>query len=113
LLERAVSLKAPKGTPMPSDADSAHLNSHHRATLDKIFEHPTSRNIEWHDVVSLMGAVATISEQHDGKWLVTLGSETQTLETPKHKDIDVQMVVDLRRMLGAAGYAPGTESSTD
>jgi hypothetical protein len=94
---------------MPSRPDFAHLNSHHRATLDKIFQHPASHNIEWHDVLSLIGAVGTVAENHDGKWVVTLGAETETLEGPKDKDIDTQAVVDLRRMLGAAGYGPETE----
>ena len=93
---------------MASEPDSPHLASHHRKALEEIFEHPTSHNIEWHDVVSLMGAVGTISERHDGKWVVTVGSQTEVLERPKDKDIDIQMVVDLRRMLSDAGYGPST-----
>lgn len=89
---------------MASESESVHLTSHHRKTLDKVFEHPTSHNIEWHDVVSLIGAVGTISERHDGKWEVSVGSQTEVFERPKHKDIDTQMVVDLRRMLDTAGY---------
>jgi hypothetical protein len=80
------------------------LKSHHRATLNEIFRHPTSHNIEWHDVVSLVGAVGTIKESHDGRWVVTLGSETETFDRPKDKDIDTQQVIDLRRMLESAGY---------
>jgi hypothetical protein len=94
---------------MPPEPTSAHLESHHRVTLEKIFQHPASHNIEWHDVVSLIGQVGSISERHDGKWVVTLGSETETFEKPKHKDIDTQMVVDLRRMLSSVGYGPETE----
>jgi hypothetical protein len=94
---------------MPSGPGSAHLDSHHRATLEKIFQHPAGHNIEWHDVVSLIAAVGTASESHDGKWVVTLGSETETLDVPKDKDIDTQVVVDLRRMLRSAGYGPEAE----
>ena len=36
--------------------------------------------------------------------ILTLGDETETFEPPKHKDIDAQQVVDLRRMLTNAGY---------
>ena len=89
---------------MPPESGSPHLDSHHRTTLEKILQHPASHNIEWHDVVSLVRAVGTASESHDGKWVVTLGSETETFDVPKDKDIDTQVVVDLRRMLGAAGY---------
>ena len=86
--------------------ESTHLNSHHRATLEKIFQHPASHNIEWHDVVSLFGEVGTISEGHDSRWTLTLGSEAMTVDAQKDKDIDTQLVVDLRRMLHDAGYGP-------
>jgi hypothetical protein len=48
--------------------------------------------------------VGTIKESHDGRWVVTLGSETETFDRPKDKDIDTQQVIDLRRMLESAGY---------
>lgn len=83
-----------------------HLDNRHRDTLRQIFEHPTSHNIEWHAVVSLLEAVGTVSVRHDGKVAVKLGPEQEFLEPPAGKDIDTQMVVDLRRMLSGAGYAP-------
>ena len=89
---------------MPLIPEPVSLNNHHRDTLLRIFQHPTSHNIEWRDVTSLLDVVGTIDEQHDGKYQVRLGNEVEFLEQPKHKDIDVQMVVDLRRMLTAAGY---------
>jgi hypothetical protein len=89
------------------------LNSHHRDTLQKILSHPASGNIEWRQVLSLLEAVGTVDEQHNGKVKVTLGPETEVLEPPRSKDIDVQMVVDLRRMLSSAGLgaagAPAVE----
>jgi hypothetical protein len=80
------------------------LNNHHRDTLRKIFGHPTSGNIEWRQVVSLLNAVGTVEEEHNGKLRVTLGPETEVFEPPRGKDIDVQTVVDLRRMLSEAGF---------
>jgi len=41
----------------------------------------------------------------DGKYLVRLGGEAEVLTPPKHKDIDIQQVLDVRRMLTGAGYA--------
>jgi hypothetical protein len=83
-----------------------HLTNHHRNTLVQIFQHPVSHNIEWRSVLSLLEAVATVTESHDGKYLVVLGTETETFEAPRDKDIDAQQVVDLRRMLANAGYGP-------
>ena len=41
------------------------LDGHHRATVAKIFNHPTSHNIQWHDVLSLLNKVATVTEDRD------------------------------------------------
>ena len=81
-----------------------HLNNHHRDTLLQIFQHPASHNIEWPAVLSLLDAVGSVEKHHDGKYTVTVGTETEVLTAPKHKDIDIQQVVDLRRMLTSAGY---------
>ncbi len=86
------------------EPEHAHLNNHHRDTLEKISRHPVSHNIEWLDVLSLLEVVGSVDESHDGKYVVTIGAETETFERPKHKDVDTQVVVDLRRMLQSAGY---------
>ncbi len=89
-----------------AEAEQSHLDGHHRATVEKIFQHPAGHNIEWHDVLSLLERVATVEREHDGRYRVTLGSETETLDAPRGHDIDTQMVVDLRRMLEGAGITP-------
>ena len=81
-----------------------HLNSRHRDTLLQIFQHPTSHNVEWPAVLSLLEAVGTVEQHHDGKYVVTLGTDREVVTPPKHKDIDVQQVLDIRRMLTSAGY---------
>ena len=87
-------------------AEGVELDGHHQATVDKIFHHPVSHNIQWHDVLSLLQSVAVVAEEHDGRYKVTLGSETETFDVPRHHDIDEQQVVDLRRMLKSAGITP-------
>lgn len=90
------------------------LNNHHRDTVRKIFSHPTSANVEWRQVASLLEAIGTVEEEHNGKIKVTLGPETETLQRPRDKDVDVQMVLDLRRMLTGAGFSPdGTPPIAD
>jgi hypothetical protein len=89
-----------------SPPEPEHLDNRHRNTLRQIFQHPVSHNIEWHAVVSLLEAVGSVSQHHDGKLAVTLGDETEFLDPPPHKDVDAQMVVDLRRMLAGVGYGP-------
>jgi hypothetical protein len=83
-----------------------HLNGHHRVTLEKIFRHPVGQNIEWHDVVSLLDNVGTVVEEPNGRYVVTIGSQTETFDAPRHRDLDSQRVLDLRRMLEGAGITP-------
>jgi len=87
-------------------AGSPELDAHHRATLAKIFNHPVGHNIQWHDVLSLLQSVAAVTEGPDSRYTVTLGSETETFDTPRHHDVSEQQVIDLRRMLRGAGITP-------
>jgi hypothetical protein len=87
-------------------ADGRVLDGHHRATLEKIFNHPVSHNVQWHDVVSLLERVAVVEAERDGRYKVTLGPETETFDPPRHHDLDEQQIIDLRRMLKGAGITP-------
>jgi hypothetical protein len=87
-------------------AEGIELDAHHRATVEKIFSHPVGHNIQWHDVLSLLQSVATVTGENDDRYTVTLGSETETFDAPRGHDIDEQQVVDLRRMLRGAGITP-------
>lgn len=86
---------------------SPDLTNHHRDTLEKIFSHPASGNVEWRQVLSLIEAIGTVEPQHNGKMKVTIGPETEVMTPPRDKDVDKQTIVDLRRMLDAAGFNLG------
>jgi len=57
-------------------------------------------------VLSLLEAVGTVTEEHNGNVKVTLGDETEVLRPPREKDVDKDLIVDLRRMLRHAGLEP-------
>lgn len=86
---------------------NVHLDAHDRDTVEKIFSHPAGGNLEWRHVLSLLEGIGTVAEEHNGKLRVTLGPETEVLHRPRGKDVDTQMIVDLRRMLAQAGFGPG------
>ncbi len=88
-----------------------HLNHHHRDTLRHLFTHPTSHNIQWHDVVALLEAIGSVEERHTDKVTVTVGGEVETLERPKHKDCSIELVVELRHLLDRAGFGPSAEGT--
>jgi hypothetical protein len=85
---------------------SSPLSHHHRETIDRIFSHPTSGNIEWRQVRSLLEAIGTVTEEHSGKIVVDVGADRKTWHVPRDKDIDEQMVRDLRAMLADAELVP-------
>jgi hypothetical protein len=92
---------------MSSSPESPHLDNRHRNTLRQIFQHPTSRNIEWRAIMSLLETLGTVDIRHDGKVAVTVGSETKVLDPPAgQKDADAETVVELRRLLSLEGYGP-------
>jgi hypothetical protein len=84
------------------------VDGRHRLTVEKIFSHPIGHNIQWHDVLSLLQSVGSVIEEPSGRYRVTLGSETETFDPPRHHDIDEQQVIDLRRMLKNAGITSTT-----
>jgi hypothetical protein len=82
------------------------LSNRHRVTIDQIFDRPSSGNVEWREVLSLLEAVGGVVEEPNGRYRVTLGGETEVFDRPHGKDVDVQVLVDLRRMLRNAGFEP-------
>ncbi len=89
-----------------SEVADGELDGRHRATVEKIFNHPLGHNIQWHDVLSLLQSLAAVTEESGDRYTVTLGAETETFDAPRGHDIDEQQVVDLRRMLRGAGITP-------
>ena len=85
---------------------NAEVDAHHRDTLMQLFTEPPNRNVEWRRVVSLLEAVGEVTTEKNGKLVVTVGQETSVFHPPHDKDVDVQTIVDLRRMLRNAGYEP-------
>src|ERR1700733_10818933 len=89
---------------MSSTSGPAHLSEHHRDTLLQIFQEPTGHNVEWHDVMTLLGAIGSIEQRHDDMFVFRIGADTEVLKCSVAKDIDGQQLVALRRMLAQAGY---------
>jgi hypothetical protein len=90
-----------------------HLSGRHRDTVAKIFG-PGNHNLEWREIVSLLETIGTVTQEHNGKLKVSLGPETEVFPSPRGKDADVQVVVDVRRMLKQAGFGPdGSQAVAD
>jgi hypothetical protein len=83
----------------------SHLNHHQRETVRKIYAHPVTRGLAWHDVESLLGAIGDVTTSHDDRYHVTAGDVTRVFVRPKSKELDVAEVMELRHFLEAVGVA--------
>ena len=90
-----------------------HVYGRHADTLAQIFRHPVSHNIEWKKVVALLEQVGTVIQEHDGRYKIHVGDETEVFNRPHGKDLTEQQVVDLRRMLNSIGVAPESGPKRD
>ena len=87
------------------------LSNRHRDTIEKIFDRPSSGNVEWREVLSLLETVGDVVEEPNGRYRVMLGGETEVVDRPHGKDVGVQLLVDLRRMLRKAGFEPAEDAT--
>jgi hypothetical protein len=53
------------------------LSNHHSSTLADLFDHQ-KHTIEWRKVESLLKAIGTVTEEHNGHLKVTVGPESET-----------------------------------
>jgi hypothetical protein len=83
------------------------LSGRHQDTLQHIFAHPLSHNVEWRAVVALLREVAAVEEREGGKIEATAGSQTVVLPRPKGgKALGPEELLDVRHFLETMGYSP-------
>jgi hypothetical protein len=87
------------------------LTAHHRDTLEKVFARPSSGNVEWRELLSLLDAAGRTTHEQNGKLKVVLGSESAVFESPRGKTVDVETLGHVRRLLSDAGFARPTRSA--
>ena len=86
-----------------------HLNGHHRKTLTSLFGHPASHNVEWHDVLSLLQHIGTVTERHNGNFDVAIGGHAIMIGQPKGHDLEGEQLRSLQHFLAAAGLSPDND----
>jgi hypothetical protein len=72
----------------------------HQSTYKAIFQHPIAHNLPWHDVRSMLEALAEVTEEHNGNLKFTRHGEVLIFHPPKHKDLsDTKEVMQIRHFL--------------
>jgi len=87
-------------------SESIKLDSHHRVTAEKIFRHPTSHNIQWHDVTSLLESLGECRETTHGSFEIKLDGMLHVFGGPLGRDLTDQQVGDARKVLRHVGITP-------
>src|SRR6185369_93681 len=83
------------------------LNSAQRQTYDAVCRHPTAHNLHWRDVKSLLGAVAELTEEPNGKLRATRAGRTLLVHPEHHKDsVTMDELVEIRRFLEESEAVP-------
>jgi hypothetical protein len=86
--------------------EDAKLDGHHRRTIERLFTHPVSHNVQWHDVLSVLGQVGSVDERHDGRYAVTVGDREVVFDAHRSHDLTEQQVLDVRKLLESVGLGP-------
>ncbi len=84
------------------------MNHKHQKTLAKIFQHPISHDLKWHDVIKLLQALgADLEQKHSGSSSIKLNGAEATL--PRHTHVKVSNqheLMEIRHFLQQAGVKP-------
>ncbi|WP_190316128.1 hypothetical protein [Pseudanabaena sp. UWO310] len=76
------------------------MSKAHQTTYRGIFQHPIAHNLQWHDVRSMLEAIAEVTEEHNGNLKYTRHGEVLVLHPPKHKDLsDTKELMQIRHFL--------------
>ena len=99
-------LAAEEARDRTNTANLATIRGSQRRTLEALFRHPTASNLEWMDVVELVGKIGSMQERGSGEFDIHVGGKHHVMHKPHTKDLTGSEVVDLRHFLGEAGWSP-------
>jgi hypothetical protein len=81
------------------------MTSHHR-TLGMVYDHPTSHNIEWKDVIHMLNQLGTTEHVgHDGL-KATVNGKTVVFHGTHYKTLNDEQVREMRKYLYEVGLQP-------
>ena len=74
-------------------------------TLEAIFRHPSSHNLEWNDVVALIDKIGDVDRKANNEFEFRLSEAVHFARKPHTKDIPEPDVIKLRKFLTDAGWS--------
>ena len=73
-------------------------------TLDAIYRHPVSHNLEWSDAVALLGSIGAVEHKSNNEFVFRVADEQHLMRKPHTKDLTAIEVVELRKFLSRSGW---------
>ena len=78
----------------------------HRRTLKAVFRHPSAHNLEWTDVVGLIGQIGDAHEKANSEFVFEVAGKRHVMRKPHTKDLTSSEVIEVRHFLVQAGFSP-------
>jgi hypothetical protein len=76
------------------------LHGSHLRAYEKLFQHPLSHNVGWHEVLKMMSELGQVTDQPNGHIEIVRNGHSFVLHRPHTKDItDPREVLELRHFL--------------
>lgn len=90
------------------------LTGSHLRTYNRIFQHPVSHNLEWHDVHALFRQLAVVDEEPNGNLKVTRNGEIIVLHPSRTKDVaETEELMALRHFLERSEPVPPVANNVE
>jgi hypothetical protein len=90
----------------PAAGTLSSVTGPHRRALEAIFRHPLAHNLEWSDVVRLIGEVGETQEKASGEFEFKIAGKRHIMRRPHSKDLTSSEVLEVRHFLTQAGLSP-------
>jgi len=75
-------------------------------TYNRIFQHPLSHNLDWHDVLGMFRQLGDVEDEPNGNVKVTRNGKVLILHAPRTKDVaEAEEVMTLRHFLAGSEVA--------
>ena len=95
----------------PAPGDWTNLSKGRRATIEALYQHPLSHNLEWSGVISLFEKLGTVDHKSHNEITFQIGGERHSIRATHGKDLTTTEVMAFRHMLTRAGWAPQSPAS--
>jgi hypothetical protein len=81
------------------------LKGSHRRTFGAIFRHPTAHNLEWNDLVGLIGDIGEVDEKANSEFVFDVAGHRHLMRRPHSKELKTSEVLTVRGFLVQAGWS--------